>query len=75
MYETVTEVTEGIRITAKPAYRQQHSNPEKTCYIFSYRITIENQNEYTVRLLKRHWKVFDSSGEIYEEEGKGKGMG
>jgi ApaG protein len=40
-------------------------------FLFSYTITIENCGSETVRLLRRHWHIFETSGEIREVEGKG----
>ena len=67
----ITEVTEGIKITVKTTYRAKDSDPLHHLFLFSYRITIENQSEHTVKLLRRHWQIFDSSGEHHEVEGEG----
>ena len=67
----VTKVTEGVKISVATKYRDDYSNPHNFHYLFSYRITIENQNDYTVQLLKRHWYINDSSGEYREVEGEG----
>ena len=40
-------------------------------YMFAYRITIENNNVFAVKLLNRHWFIFDSNGEHREVEGEG----
>ena len=40
-------------------------------YMFAYRITIENHNHFTVKLLRRQWYIFDSNGEYREVEGEG----
>lgn len=39
--------------------------------MFAYRITIENHNKFTVKLLRRHWFIFDSNAEHREVEGEG----
>jgi ApaG protein len=39
--------------------------------MFAYRITIENESEYAIKLLRRHWFIFDSVGEHKEVEGDG----
>lgn len=67
----VNAVTEGIKVTVKSAYRSEYSDPKRNNFLFSYRITIENQSDYTVKLLRRHWFIFDSNGEYREVEGKG----
>lgn len=67
----VTQVTQGIKISVETVYQEAHSNPLKAHFFFSYKINIENQNDYTIRLLRRHWHIFDSSGEYSEVEGEG----
>jgi ApaG protein len=67
----VTEITKGIRITVIASYQEEFSNPDNSNFLFSYQITIENENEYAVQLLRRHWYIFDSSGEQTEVEGEG----
>lgn len=39
--------------------------------MFAYRITIENTNPFPIKLLSRHWFVFDSNGSLRETEGEG----
>jgi ApaG protein len=40
-------------------------------FYFSYRIRIENNSEDTVQLMRRHWYIFDGTGEKSEVEGEG----
>jgi ApaG protein len=67
----VTEITKGIRISVVANYQEEFSNPDNLHFMFSYHITIENENDYAVQLLRRHWYIFDSSGEQSEVEGEG----
>ena len=39
--------------------------------MFAYRITLENHNSFAVKLLRRHWEIFDSNGSHREVEGEG----
>lgn len=39
--------------------------------MFAYRITLENNNSFPVKLLRRHWYIFDSTGSLREVEGEG----
>lgn len=48
-----------------------HSDVEKNHYTFSYRIFIENNNDFAVKLLRRRWFIFDSNGTMKEVEGEG----
>lgn len=67
----VTQVTKGIKIVVTASYLEDQSQPENHHFLFKYRITIENNSEHTVQLLRRHWHIFDSSGEYREVEGEG----
>lgn len=66
-----TKVTDGIQITVKTFYRPEFSNPLKNHFLFTYRITIENNSNATVQLMRRHWFIFDSNSDHYEVEGEG----
>lgn len=67
----VTPIIQGIKINVHAIYRNSYSAPADNHYLFSYYITIENKTEYPVQLLRRHWYIFDSSGEYSEVEGEG----
>ncbi len=67
----ISEVTHGIKITIETFYHREHSDPMASQYVFAYRITIENESEYTIQLMRRHWHIFDSVGEFKEVEGEG----
>jgi ApaG protein len=67
----VSEITKGVRITVVASYQEEFSNPDNSNFLFSYNVTIENENDYAVQLLRRHWYIFDSSGEQTEVEGEG----
>ncbi len=66
-----TLITNGIRVSVVPAYQAAYSRPALHRYIFSYRVTIENMSTDTVQLLRRHWFIWDSNGNIREVEGEG----
>ena len=65
------KVTQGIKISVQHQYREDYSRPESKHYFFTYLITIENISSYSVRLLRRHWVIYDSAGIHSEVEGKG----
>ena len=64
-------VTNGIRVSVKSRFEPGHSFPAKDQYVFSYAILIENDSEYTVQLLRRHWYIYDSLLSKREVEGDG----
>lgn len=67
----VSKISEGIEISVETFYQSDYSNPLNSEYMFAYRITIENHNNFTVKLLRRQWYIFDSNGEHREVEGEG----
>lgn len=66
-----TAVTEGIKVTVKTEYQSDYSSPLQAHYVFTYRITIENDSEHTIHLLRRHWVIYDSIGTVRETGGAG----
>jgi ApaG protein len=67
----MTKVTKGIRVTAKVKFKEEYSEPENNYFVFFYRITIENFNDFEVQLLRRHWDIFDSNGIKTVVDGEG----
>lgn len=66
-----TLVTQGIRVSVEPYYLPYESLPTQQRFVFAYRITIENQSHFTVKLLRRHWHIVESNGLRREVEGEG----
>ena len=66
-----TQITHGIKISVETKYQPEHSSVEHRHFLFSYRITFENNSDYTVQLLSRHWDIFDSSSEYDTVDGPG----
>lgn len=69
--QTVTLVTHGVKITVQTDFQDEHSDTDQNYFLFSYRVIIENNSEFVVKLLKRHWFIFDSNGDYREVEGEG----
>jgi len=67
----VTEKTQGIKVSVETEYQPAYSSPSQYHYVFTYRITIENQSEYTIQLLRRHWNIHDAGFSPREVEGEG----
>jgi ApaG protein len=67
----VTQITDGVKISVESTFQPGYSNADQNNYVFSYDIVIENNSEYTLQLLRRHWFIFDSNGETKEVEGEG----
>ena len=67
----ITEVTAGIKVSVETFYQPTHSNPAQAHYVFAYRISIQNDSEYAIRLKRRHWYIVDSDNTRREVEGEG----
>jgi len=67
----VTYTTHGVKVSVETIYQPEYSNPANDHFMFAYRVSIENTGSYAVRLLSRHWHIFDSNGAKREVEGEG----
>lgn len=67
----ISAISEGIEITVETFYQPNSSHPAKGEFMFAYRISIENHNKFSVKLLRRQWMIFDSNAESREVEGEG----
>ena len=67
----ISKISEGITISVETYYQPDYSNPVNSEFMFAYRITIENNNAFPVKLLRRHWHIYDSDGSMREVEGEG----
>lgn len=71
MQQPQSLTTSGIRISVISRFEPSVSNPATESFVFSYHIFIENDNDYAVKLTRRHWFIFDSCGTESEVEGPG----
>lgn len=71
MIEEASLTTDGIRVSVLPTYQAAYSRPAQHRFVFSYRVTIQNQRAEPVQLLRRHWIIWDGNGHIQEVEGDG----
>lgn len=67
----VSKISEGVKISVDTYYQPDYSNPVNNEFMFAYKITIENNNIFPVKLLSRHWHIYDSNGSLKEVEGEG----
>ncbi|MBL8985520.1 MAG: Co2+/Mg2+ efflux protein ApaG [Gemmatimonadetes bacterium] len=66
-------ITDGIRITVRPAFLPGQSRPSLGHFVFAYTVRIENVGQVPAQLLSRLWRIHDSVGlgEDHEVEGEG----
>ncbi|MCI0707250.1 MAG: Co2+/Mg2+ efflux protein ApaG [Ignavibacteriae bacterium] len=63
--------TEGITIAVRPVYLDGQSDALSHKFVFAYFITITNDRDEAVQLLRRHWHIVHSTGRKEEVEGEG----
>jgi ApaG protein len=67
----VAQITDGVKVTVHTEFQDEYSAPVQDHYVFTYKITIENNSAYTIQLLRRHWWIYDALGQNREVEGEG----
>jgi ApaG protein len=68
MYEATTR---AIRVSVRPQYLPDQSDPADSQYVWAYHVRIENQGTDTVQLRSRHWRITDGLGRLQEVRGPG----
>jgi ApaG protein len=66
-----TAVSHQIKVTVRPKFLAEQSEPEESRYFWSYTIEIANDGDRTVQLTHRHWKITDANGRREEVQGPG----
>ena len=69
--EEYCAVTRGIRVSVRPFYLEDQSQPEERQFVWAYRVRIENQGAEDVRLMRRTWHITDASGRTQQVIGDG----
>ncbi|MEY4539920.1 MAG: hypothetical protein RLZZ306_1677 [Bacteroidota bacterium] len=67
----VSSITNGVKISVQTEFQPEYSNPFQAHFVFSYHVRIQNESDFTVRLLRRHWYIYDGNGQVREVEGEG----
>lgn len=63
--------TKGVVISVEAQYQPEMSVPLQNYFLFSYNITIQNNNDFPIQILKRHWFITDNLNNLREVEGEG----
>ena len=69
--ETSEATTRGVHVRVEPQFDPERSDPAQDHWFFLYTVTITNQGEETVQLLRRHWIVTNGEGHVEEVKGPG----
>lgn len=67
----ISKISRGVKVSVETYYQPEYSNPLNSEYMFAYKITIENNNEFPIKLISRHWYIYDSNGSMREVQGDG----
>ena len=53
-------VTHRVKVTVKPTFEPERSDPEERRYFWRYDIEIANLGDKSVTLIERHWRITDA---------------
>lgn len=67
----ISKISEGVKISVETFYQPEYSHPMNFEFMFAYRITIENCNNFPIKLLTRHWYIYEATGNTREVQGDG----
>jgi ApaG protein len=68
MYSTQTQ---SIRVTVRPEFSTDRSEPIDDSFFWLYTIEIANLGRKSVRLMQRHWRITDERGHLETVDGPG----
>ena len=67
----LTRITDGVKVMVSTEFQPDYSNPAQFHFVFTYRVVIENNSDFTVQLIRRFWSIADAFGETRMVEGDG----
>ncbi|MBK7861922.1 MAG: Co2+/Mg2+ efflux protein ApaG [Archangiaceae bacterium] len=68
---STTATTDGVRVSVKPSFWPERSQPQSGQFAFTYTVSITNVGNATVQLVSRHWIITDANGRVEEVRGDG----
>ena len=66
-----SETTHAVKVSVRPLFLADQSEPERGHYVWAYQVSLENQGEKPVKLLKRTWLITDGRGQTQRVHGDG----
>jgi len=60
-----------LTVSVKTQYLAEQSEPDKSNFVFSYTITIQNTGTVPSQLISRHWVITDANNHVQEVRGLG----
>lgn len=65
------KTTNGVTISVTSKFEEQMAQHSETPFNFSYFIEIYNESEFTLQLMRREWRIFDTFGSVKQISGEG----
>lgn len=63
--------SEYIKVQVRPFYVEDKSDPEGDIYFYAYRVSMRNESDKPLKLLRRHWIIKDGNGKVDVINGEG----
>ncbi|MDX1319919.1 MAG: Co2+/Mg2+ efflux protein ApaG [Oceanospirillum sp.] len=60
-----------VTLKVEPRFIKHDTAEERDQYVFSYKVTITNNNATSIKLVSRSWVITDGNGKVNEVKGKG----
>lgn len=67
----VKQITKGVQVSVETFYQPKFSNPLDSAFVFAYKVTIVNNNDYDIQIIRRHWHIVDANASKRQVEGAG----
>ena len=61
----------NVSVKAISTFKPEFSDADNAKFCFEYEITITNKTRNKVKILSRHWSIYNSFGEIKKVDGEG----
>lgn len=71
MPDDYSATTRDIRVSVRAFYLADQSEPERSKFVWAYRVEVRNGGRHTVQLLKRTWLITDGLGRTQQVHGEG----
>ncbi len=70
----VIATTKGVKVSVESSYNSDYVNDKSVYslyYLFNYFVTIHNESQHVIQLVRRRWEVYDGDGSFTKVEGEG----
>ena len=58
-------------VSVRTQFLPEQSDPDRTNFVFTYSITIQNTGKVAAQLISRHWIITDANNHVQEVRGLG----